>query len=93
MSSSLLRIPIIYSSHNPLRGRITSGDVRPIRICGEWPIFVCDLEDFRDANADRAPAAHASKPGASRRDLPVAPNTIHKLALARRLQSFFCKTS
>ena len=31
--------------------------------------------------------------GAPRRNFPVAPHAIHKLALARRFQSFFCKTS
>jgi len=52
---------LLKLSEATLRGLIKAGDVRAIRIGREWRITVRDLEEFLDAHANRAPAAHQSE--------------------------------
>lgn len=53
---------LLKLSEATLRGLIKAGDVRAIRIGREWRIAMRDLEEFLDANANRAPAAQQSEP-------------------------------
>lgn len=53
---------LLKLSEATTRRLIKAGDVRAIRIGREWRIAVRDLEEFLDAHANRAPAAHLSEP-------------------------------